>query len=162
VAKWNKKNVPANTHIIQEKLDMWHYVVHVDHHMLYQGVTAPPTVCGAEAYSALKSCARGEGKYSVVGRFLMVALPGSAGPPLVRSTAYAPALNENAALTACEEDTAAEDAVLAAFDAAVREARLWLRLAWIPDGDVYLEEVISEDDAACPCVGHSSIQVRSL
>ena len=90
-----KKSVTGhvkNNHTLnKEQIEMaksakvWHYVVHVDHHMLYQGVRAPPTVCGAEAYKILKSCGQdttcGGATYAVVGRFLVVTLPASAGPP---------------------------------------------------------------------------------
>ena len=90
---------------------------------------------------------------------------------IVRSTAYAPTLNENYAQgpTVCTafECAEAEDAVLAAFDASVREARQWLQLAWIPDGDAHIEETWEDedgtcDDGPCPCVGYSSIHVGSL
>ena len=92
-------------------------------------------MCGAEAYKILKSCGQDTtcgATYAVVGRFLAVTLPASAGPPficamIVRSTAYAPTLNENhkqgTLPYTASECAEAEGVVLAAFDASVREAR---------------------------------------
>ena len=111
----------------------------------------------------------------MVGRFLVVTLLASAGPPficamIVRSPA-SPTLNENhkqgTLPYTASECAGAEGVVLAAFHASVHEARQWLQLAWIPDGDAHIEETWEDaddicDDGPCPCVVYSSMHVGSL
>lgn len=158
---------------------VWHYVFNVDHHLFFQGVFDPPTVCGAEAYAILESRGRERDpsrghKYCVVGRFLVVTMHGEPHicSMIVRSTTYAPTLVEpkkrrRTTLTPSEE--AAENEVFLAFDEAVRDARTWLRLAWIPEGDANPVETWEDDmgsdddyDGPCPCVGYSWIAVKSI
>ena len=162
--------------ITSSKLKTWYYVFRTDHHMFYQGLVGAPTVCGAEAYATLRSCARDSsvGEFCVVGRFLLHVnhdLPTLAAL-IVRSTTYAPTLMDQdqhgpggkwpAPLSRTAEQEAAEDAVCRAFDAAIRDCQLWLQLAWIPEWDAKETEDIDEEDDKCPCRGLSSMHVGTV